>query len=60
MIQKMKVFLKESQQELKRINWPSRQETVRLTLIVIGLSLVMAVFLGIIDFLLSYAIRIVI
>ena len=50
MLQKMMLFLKESRQELKRVNWPSRQETIRLTLIVVGMSLVVAMFLGIIDF----------
>ncbi len=57
MLQKLRLFLKEAVQELKRVNWPSRQETVRLTFIVIGASLLTAAFLGVLDLVFSYAIR---
>ena len=50
MLNKLSVFFKESRQELKHVNWPTRQETVLYTLFVIGLSLATAVFLGILDF----------
>ena len=43
-------FFQESKQELKRVNWPDRQTTVRYTLFVIGLSLALAVFLGVLDY----------
>ncbi len=36
--------------ELKKVTWPTRQETIRLTLIVIGMCLVMGALLGIIDY----------
>ena len=36
--------------ELKKVVWPTRQETIRLSLIVIGLCLVMALILGLLDF----------
>lgn len=42
-------FLKEVRIELKKVNWPSRQLAVRYTLIVVGVSLVIAVFLGGLD-----------
>lgn len=51
MIGKAKSYIEESRQELKRVNWPSKQETVRLTVIVILVSLFTAVFLGLADFL---------
>ena len=50
MIQKLKIFLQESRQELKRVNWPTKKETVKYTLFVIGLSLIIAAFLGLLDF----------
>jgi len=50
MFNKIKSFLYESRQEFKRVNWPSFRENNRLTLIVIGLSLVTAIFLGLLDF----------
>lgn len=34
--------------EIRKITWPSRDETTRLTLVVIVLSLVMAIFLGVV------------
>jgi len=49
MIARIKAFLQESKQEFKRVNWPSRQETVRLTLIVIVISLAISAFLGLLD-----------
>lgn len=54
MYNKLKNFLRESKQEFKRINWPSRQETVRYTLFVIGFSLALAIFLGLLDFTFLY------
>jgi preprotein translocase subunit SecE len=43
-------FLQESKQELKRVNWPTKDETKRYTLFVIVFSLVFAFFLGILDY----------
>ena len=51
MINKLKIFLQESRQELKRVNWPTREETIRYTLFVVGLSLALSAFLGLLDFL---------
>ena len=39
--------------ELKKVSWPSRGETIRLTLIVIGVSLIIGFYIGIIDILLA-------
>ena len=36
--------------ELRRVTWPSRQETFRLSLMVIGVASVVGVFLGAVDF----------
>ena len=43
-------FLKEVKIELKKVNWPTKKESVRYTLIVIGVSLGVAFFLGFFDF----------
>jgi len=42
--------LKEVRVEMKKVNWPTRQETLKYTLIVVGISVAVAVFLGSIDF----------
>jgi preprotein translocase subunit SecE len=39
--------------ELKKVTWPSRQETIRLTTIVIIVSLIIGLYVGIIDVLLA-------
>ena len=44
------IFLKEVKMEIKKINWPTRKETIRYTLIVIGVSVAVASFLGGLDF----------
>jgi len=36
---------------MKKVNWPTRKETIRYTLIVIGISVAVAAFLGTFDFL---------
>lgn len=39
--------------ELKKVSWPSRRETLRLTLVVVGVSLIIGLYIGIIDILLT-------
>ena len=46
-------FLKEAKLELKKVNWPTREETVRYTLIVVGISIAVAIFLGGLDVIFS-------
>src|SRR5262249_33574581 len=50
-------FIKESWQELKKVHWPTRKETYSATVIVIVAVVVVAGFLGLVDFALSYAMR---
>jgi len=40
-------------EELKKVTWPTKEETLRLTVIVIGISLIIGVYIGIIDVLLT-------
>lgn len=47
----------ESRQELRHVNWPTRQEAIRLTGIVIFISLGISVFLGLFDYLFTYIIQ---
>ena len=44
-------FLKEVKMEMKKVNWPTREETIKHTLMVIGVSSVVAAFLGSLDIL---------
>jgi len=47
---KVTTFLKEVRVELAKVSWPTRKQTVLYTLIVMGISLFMAAFLGLLDF----------
>ena len=49
-LSKIITYLKEVRVEMKKVNWPTRQETLKYTLIVVGISVAVAVFLGSIDF----------
>jgi len=42
-------FVKEVQAELKKVTWPTRQETIKLTGVVIVISLAVAFFIGGLD-----------
>jgi preprotein translocase subunit SecE len=42
-------YLKEVKIEARKVNWPTRQETIKYTLIVIGISIAVAIFLGTLD-----------
>ena len=50
-------YLKETKTELKHVIWPSRSQTIYYTLIVIVLSVAVAYYLGIFDFIFSQILR---
>jgi len=50
---KITEYFKETKTELKHVIWPSRRQTLFYTLIVIVLSVVVAYYLGIFDFIFS-------
>jgi preprotein translocase subunit SecE len=43
-------YFKETRAELRKVTWPTRDETKNLTFIVVGVTVVMAVFLGMLDY----------
>jgi preprotein translocase subunit SecE len=47
---KIRDFLRETIGELRKVNWPTRQEALRLTQIVIVVIFIMAAILGGLDF----------
>lgn len=49
--QQITQYFKESRAELLKVKWPTRQETTRLTIAVVGVSLGLAAFLGAVDYL---------
>ena len=45
--------------EIKKVSWPTKKETVRLTAIVIIISLIIGIYIGIIDVLLVKVLEII-
>jgi preprotein translocase subunit SecE len=52
-------FLKEAKGELKKVTWPTPRQTLASTSVVIIVVIIVSIFLGIVDFGLSKAIRMV-
>ena len=42
-------FLKEARTELEKVNWPTKEQTINYTLVVIDISVATAIFLGSLD-----------
>ena len=47
-------FLREVKIEAKRVNWPTREKTIKDTLIVIGFAIAIAVFLSVLDYIFQF------
>lgn len=43
-------YLKSSIEELKKVAWPTRKETIRYSALVVGISVGLAIAIGILDF----------
>lgn len=57
LVQKTQVFFKEVYVELRKTNWLSQKEVLRYTLIVLGVTLVVALILGGLDYIFSTALK---
>jgi preprotein translocase subunit SecE len=44
-------YIRETMGELRKVNWPSRQEATNLTIVVLIVTFGMSAFLGLLDFL---------
>jgi preprotein translocase subunit SecE len=44
-------YFQETREELRKVSWPSREETWRLTLVVLGVTAAGMLFLGLLDML---------
>lgn len=50
-------FLREAKAELLKVNWPSKKQTINYTLLVIGVSIAVAIFLGSLDYFFNYILK---
>jgi len=56
--QKINVFFKEVWVEMRRVSWLSQKDVVRYTLIVLGITIAVAAFLGGLDYIFTSIIKI--
>ena len=50
-------YIRETRGELRKVTWPTREESQRLTAIVLGVTIAMAIFLGLLDFIFSNGVQ---
>ncbi len=56
----LKLFLEDSKEELKKVVWPEKKVVVNATWVVIGITVVVAAVLGIIDLLYTNLIKFIV
>lgn len=49
LMQKAGKFLKEARSELRKVHWPTRKELTAYTIVVLGITVVIAAFVGLFD-----------
>ncbi len=59
-MQKIITYLKEVIQELKKVSWPNKEQTINKTVLVIIVSVFMAIYIGGLDFLFQQLMNLVI
>jgi preprotein translocase subunit SecE len=53
-VAKLRVQVRDIMAELRKVTWPTREETRNLTIVVIGISVFLGALLGGLDFILAY------
>ena len=56
-LEKFVVFFKEVNAELRKVTWPTKEELIGSTIVTIVVSLIMSLFIGIVDRILSLVIK---
>ena len=57
MVKNLRNFLIEAKGELMKVNWPSKKQTINYTLIVVAFSVIVALFLGGLDYFFSFLLK---
>jgi len=50
-------YMNEAVEELRHVRWPTRQQAVRLSTIVLGFTLISSALFGVVDYLLSEVVK---
>jgi preprotein translocase subunit SecE len=56
-VDKLQKYLKETMAELRKMTWPSKEELIGSTVVTVVVSLIVAVFIGIVDRALLLAVK---
>ena len=59
-INRLTDYLIGARQELKKVVWPTKKEITNHTMLVIGISIALAIFIGVADYLLTLLLEIII
>ncbi len=59
-MKKFNDYIKESIIEIKKVTWPSKKDTYRYSILVIVISLLIAVFLGGLDYIFNFGLELLI
>ncbi len=54
---KLVKYLKEAREEFHKVTWPTRTQTIRYSLLVVGISVFLAVFIGFVDYALNVGVE---
>lgn len=60
MINRIKNYINGSVEEMKKVTWPTKKETYNYTILVIAISIAMSLFLGLLDFIFSKGLEVLI
>lgn len=59
MSNKLVNYVKGSIEEMKKVTWPTKKETYRYTLLIIAISIAVAIFLGSLDYIFSFILKLI-
>ena len=54
---KLSNYLNETKEEMKHVSWPTRKQTFMFTMLVILISIAVAAYLGVFDFLFTLGLK---
>ncbi len=59
MIANLLQFIREAKQELKKVVWPTKKQTLASTSVVLVFVIAVAIFLGLVDYFLGWLVKLV-
>ncbi|WP_188020342.1 preprotein translocase subunit SecE [Deferribacter autotrophicus] len=59
-MEKLKKFIQEVKEELKKVVWPTKNETIQITVVVVVMVILVSAFLGVVDVALSKIVKMIV